>query len=121
MSADVAEDSSIAFLRSGWQLEAGETDFTCLMSGARQQRAAEVDSIAVPWVGVGVGKRHLKKELGSQFQRQAGWGSCSEKSRALGDHSPLGFRMKMLKEGSSLQGEDPACKGLKGLELRGGT
>lgn len=50
-------------LRSGWQLGTGETercleaDLTCptevSMSGARQQRAAEVGAIAVPWVGVG--------------------------------------------------------------------
>lgn len=53
-------------LRSGWQLGPGETercseaDLTCPtgagMSGARQQRAAEVGAIAVPWVGVGWGK-----------------------------------------------------------------
>ena len=30
------------------------------MPGARQQRAAEVDSITVPWVGVGVGKRNIR-------------------------------------------------------------
>lgn len=53
-------------LRSGWQLGTGETercleaDLTCptgaSMSGARQQRAAEVGAIAVRWVGVGWGK-----------------------------------------------------------------
>lgn len=33
------------------------------ISGARQQRAAEVEAIAVSWIAVGVGKRSLKEEL----------------------------------------------------------
>lgn len=45
-----------------------EADLICPtgagISGARQQRAAEVDAIAVPWIAVGVEKRNLKEELG---------------------------------------------------------
>lgn len=42
------------------------------MPGARQQRAAEVDSITVPWVEVGVGKRNLKRVLGILISNWAG-------------------------------------------------
>ena len=42
------------------------------MPGARQQRAAEVDSITVPWVEVGVGTRNLKRVLGILISNWAG-------------------------------------------------
>lgn len=90
------------FLKSGWQLGAGESDLTCptvaSMSGARQQRAAEVDSIAVPWIGVGVGKRNLKEGLVVLIPNSGGLGKLFREETCSWDHSPLGSGVKMIKE-----------------------
>lgn len=71
MNIDVTEDIYIVFFRRNLTGETDghlEADLICPtgagISGARQQRAAEVDAIAVPWIVVEVGKRNLKEELG---------------------------------------------------------
>lgn len=104
----VVEGIYIVFLRSGWWLGPEETDrcleadLTCptgaSMSGVRQQRAAEVDAIAVPWVGVGVGKRNLKEELGVRIPN-AGWAEEGTQGR----QELLGPGMKMTKEVRQLE------------------
>ena len=66
------------------------------MPGARQQRAAEVDSITVPWAGVGVGKRNLKEYSRSEFQ--TGLGKRFREETCSRDHSPLGSGMNMIHE-----------------------
>lgn len=89
---NVAEDICVVFLKSGWQLGTGETDrykeadITFLTgassSGARQQRAAKVDAIVVPWVGA-LGKRNLNEELGVLILSVGLAGEAVERREAL--------------------------------------